>query len=163
MQNMDGTANERQLFCTFKIAQRLFGVKVIDIKEIHPVVNVTPVSHATEDVKGFVNIRGQVHLVIDLRVLLGFKHKTIDDSNQILLFKPHVGEAFGILVDFIGDVVETSWERIETLGKTDHNIHDKNLHHFSDFAEGICKLENELMVILNSMALLKKIEEKHKK
>jgi len=163
MQTTDTIANEICQFCTFRIAQRLFGLKVADVKEIHPVVNFTPVFHATEDVKGFVNIRGQVCLIIDLRKLLGFESKTMDELSQIVMFKPYIDESFGVLVDSISDVVKTNLAHIEMLGKTDHNIRDKSLHHFSDLVEVVCKLENELLMILNSQDLLGKIEAKQKR
>jgi len=155
------TADTVNQFCTFHIGRRLFGVKVTDVKEIHSVVDFTPLFHATEDVKGLVNIRGQVHVVIDLGTLLGFGNKTIVDSNQIVLFKPHVGESFGVLVDCIGDVIETDPSFIETSGKTDRHMEDPHLKNFSDLIEGICKMEDQLLVILDSASLLRKIEEKH--
>jgi len=154
--------NIRQ-FCTFKIGNRLFGVPVTDVREIHSVVAFTPVSHASEAVKGFVNIRGQAHLVTDLRVLLGFQQKETDDLSQIILFKPHIGESFGVLVDEIGDVAETDESSIETLGNTDQKIEEKRLEDFSDLIQGICKLEETLLVILSSGELFKKIIRIHLK
>ncbi len=149
----------RQQFCTFRIARRLFGVEITDVKEIHPPVKFMPVFHATEEVKGFVNIRGQIHLVIDLRILLGFESKEISELSQILLFKPHVGESFGVLVDSIGDVAEVDETQVEGLGKTDQKVEDKTIQSFSDLVKGVCKLKQDLLVVLNSSVLLKRIEE----
>lgn len=158
----DKSSNQTRQFCTFRSAQRLFGVEVTDVKEIHPVVKFTPVFHASEAVRGIVNIRGQVHLVIDLRVLLGFESRETDDLSQIILFKPHVGESFGILVDDIGDVAKTDENQIEETGK-DGTVRDKSFRRFTDLIEGVCKLKTELLVVLNSGALLKKMVDDHKR
>lgn len=150
-------------FCTFKIGKRLFGAAVTDVKEIHPVAPFTPVFHARAAIKGFVNIRGQIHLVIDLRVLLGFEEKDTDDLSQIVLFKPHVGESFGVLVDSIGDVAEADEAQIEESGKVDQKLKEKGIKNFSDLVKGICKLEEELLVILNPGDIFQKIVENHLK
>ena len=148
-------------FCTFTIHSRLFGVSVRDVKEIHPVGEITPVSHASETVKGLVNIRGQTHLVIDLRLLLGYPPVESDDKNEIILFKPHIGESFGVLVDKIGDVVETDEQSIEKPGDPEHKIIVKHAGIMTDLILGICKLEQELMLILDSRAIFMKIIQIH--
>ena len=157
----DKKSFDRRQFCTFYIAQRLFGVNITDVKDIQPPVKFTPVFHAVKEVKGFVNIRGHIHLVIDLRRLLGFGGKDIDKLNQIVLFKPHVGESFGILVDSVGDVVEVGEDRVENLGEKGHEIMEGGMQDASDLITGVCKLKDELLMILDSPVLIEKIRKMH--
>lgn len=149
--------DKNRQICSFRIREGLFGVDIRDVKEIHPPTRFTPVFHAGKEVRGFVNIRGQVHLIIDLRVLLGFEGKEPDELSQMILFKPHVGESFGVLVDCIGDVVRVDAIRTETVGEKDKSSGAGHFSSVSKLLSGICKLDTELLMILNSALLLKQI------
>lgn len=146
-------------FCTFRISGRLFGVNILDVKEINPEAYFTPIFHAPREVKGYVNIRGQIYLILDLRLLLGFESKVVDESSRLVLFKPEVGDPFGILVDRIGDVVEVDETQIEDSQEGS----EKDEHRSQELRDGVCKLGEELLVVLNSRNLLKNINNKEKK
>ena len=156
-----GKTGQKRQFCTFRIDQKLYGVNITDVKEVRPPVKFTPVFHAFEEVKGFVNVRGQIHLVIDLRVFLGFDEREIDKLGRIVLFKSHVGESFGVLVDAIGDVVEADETRIENMGNQNRETGDDGMRELSDLIIGNCKLDDKILTVLDSTLLLKKIQEKH--
>ncbi len=154
-------SGQNRQFCTFRIDQKLYGVNITDVKEVRPPVDFTPVFHAFEEVKGFVNVRGQIHLVIDLRVLLGFTKKEIDKFGRIVLFKPHVGESFGVLVDTIGDVVEANEALIENMGDQNPDSGEGGMQELSDLIIGNCKLDDKILTVLDATSLMRKIEKKH--
>ncbi len=140
-------------FCTFWIADRLFGVDILHVKEINRELGFTPVFHAPKEVKGYVNIRGQIHLVIDLRLLLGFESKESDNDGCVLIFKQAIAEPFGVLVDKIGDVVNVAEERIEEgfkIGESPSSSTGDYLTNNENLIEGVCKLNENLLVILNA-------------
>ena len=66
---------QKRQFCTFWISGRHLGVDVLDVKEINSEINLTPIFHAPKEVIGYVNIRGQIYLILDLRLILGFESK----------------------------------------------------------------------------------------
>jgi purine-binding chemotaxis protein CheW len=146
--------NAKRQFCTFQIHDRLFGVDILDVKEVNPETNFTPIFHAPQEVRGNVNIRGQIYLVLDLRLILGFETKPADEKSRVLLFKSEVGEPFGILVDRIGDVVTVDENQIENRRQTDHGPSDQADRRTLDLSDGICKLEDTLLIIMNSQNLL---------
>ena len=61
---------DEALFCTFEAAGRLFGVPIEDIKEVTAEVHCTGIPHTPDCVRGYVNIRGQIILALDLKRLL---------------------------------------------------------------------------------------------
>ncbi len=147
---------KKHQFCTFRIAGQLFGVNILHVKEINAKTDFTPVRHAPKEVKGYVNIRGRIHLIFDLRLLLGFESRQFtDDKNRLVLFKPEVGESFGVLVDSVGDVVEVDESLLEQGLGTDPGFGEENL---PELRESICKLENELLVVLNAHNFLRRIK-----
>lgn len=153
-------SQRKRQFCTFHIGGRLFGVDILDVKEINTETTFTPIYHAPKEVKGYVNIRGQIHLIIDLRLIMGFEEKPIDSSSRLILFKQKIGESFGILVDKIGDILEVDEAKIEDRRKEDRGAPTSNDRRSSEISSGICMLEKQLLIILNSRKLLQLIEKK---
>ena len=149
-------------FCTFHVAGRHYGVEILKVKEITGETAFTPVYHAPDEVKGYVNIRGQINLVIDIRPLLGFESKPADSSSRVVLFKPEVGEAFGILVDRIGDVVsslESKIERRERNRKNAGGVAQATHFNTEEIESGVCKLEKSLLVLLDPAKVLSSVQD----
>jgi purine-binding chemotaxis protein CheW len=140
-------------FCSFLVAGRLYGADILKVKEITGETSFTPVFHAPPEVKGLLNIRGQINLVLDLRMLLGFASEPLEESFRVVLFKPAVGEAFGLLVDAVGDVVAATDSMIEWRSSAE--LARKGVREGACRMEtGACKLAKSLMVIIDpSLAL----------
>ena len=149
--------NKKTRFCSFRINKRLYGVDILSIKEITSETSFTPIFHAPEMVRGYLNIRGQIHLVIDMRILLDFPPKELNTDSCVILFRPYVGEAFGILVDKISDVVEVDEKKIEYHNTQDFYQNNPEYNR-NIISEAVCKLNNELMEIINPKCLLEIVE-----
>jgi chemotaxis signal transduction protein len=147
----------RKQFCTFWLSGHLYGVDILHVKEVNPEAAFTPVSHSPAEVKGLVNIRGQIHLILDLRRILGFDTKRVDEKSRLVLFKPVVGESFGILVDRIGDVVEVDEAQIESGRLAEENAAEQRVEG-PELISGVCKLQSTLLLIINARDLLKALE-----
>jgi len=150
----------KMLFCSFYAGGDLFGIKILDVKEVTSEVVITPVFHAPPEVRGYVNIRGQIHLVLDFRLLLGFSPeqdgRTENSSSCVILLKPHVGEAFGLLVDRVSDVIETDSSGIEE--NLSQNQSGEAGKYRSDIIKSVCKLDKGLMGIIDPSEVLKLVE-----
>ncbi|PCI29034.1 MAG: hypothetical protein COB67_05045 [SAR324 cluster bacterium] len=144
-------SNYDHQFVSFWISNELFGVDILDVKEVTPMIKITPVFHAPDGVKGYVNIRGEIHLVLDLRFHLGFPEKETDQNSRIVIFKPTIAEPFGILVDHIGDVIEVKSDQIESETQLESSGSKSRSAHL---VSGICKLEKELLITLNPKKFL---------
>jgi chemotaxis signal transduction protein len=148
----------KRQFCTFQLAGHYFGVDILDVKEIIDEVTLTRIHHAPPEIMGFVNIRGHVHLVLDLRLLLNFSSKEIDDASRVLLFHPRVGESFGVMVDQIGHMVEVQDSLIE------YRLSDDNVSGMgrdfrkANLEKGVCKLKEKLLIILDASTFLNAVE-----
>lgn len=151
--------SKRRQFCTFQISRHFYGVDILDVKEIIDEIALTKIHHAPEEVLGFINIRGHVYLVIDLRTLLSFDKKEIDESSRVLLFTSDVGEAFGILVDNIGHMVEVDEKKIEFRNQDDNQL-DNSDKRINSLEIGACKLDGRLLVILEARKFLDVIKNK---
>lgn len=154
-----GSHETNHQFCTFQIGRHYFGIDILNVKEIIDDIALTRIHHAPEEILGFINIRGHVYLIIDLRTLLTFDRKDIDESSRILLFTPDVGESFGVLVDNIGHMVEVDEKRIEYRNQEDMKL-DNAARRINALEIGACKLADKLLVILDARNFLEVIKYK---
>ena len=147
--------------CTFRMAERLFGVDILDVKEVNENVNVTPIYHAPPDVCGYINIRGQILLVVNLHETFGLEQKQKEKqatNEKIVVFKQSVDEPFGILVDEVCDVVPIEPKRLvdrrSSMGET---AEARELRRIRDeIVMGVYPLEKELLLVLNARRILGK-------
>ena len=155
----EAVETQKRQYCTFWISGRHFGVDILDVKEISPQVDFTPILHAPREVRGYVNIRGHIYLILDLRLILGFESQKVDKASRVVLFKSEVGEPFGVLVDSIGDILivdegQIENRRQENQGPPQEGEERRGL----DIGDGVCKLEDGLLIIVKSKRLLNVID-----
>jgi purine-binding chemotaxis protein CheW len=152
--------NSNLQMCTFRMANRLFGVNILDVKEVNENTNITPIYHAPPDICGYINIRGQILLVVNLRETFGFDqgHKAKAIANgKVVVFKPSVDEPFGILVDEVCDVVSVAQSRIvdRRAGETNTSESVRELRRAKEgIVMGVCPLDRELLLVLNARYIL---------
>jgi len=133
---------------TFYVSNRLYGVDILSVREVNADMRFTSIYHAADEIKGYVNIRGQIHLVLDLSRLLGFGPAGITDKSRIVLFKPHVGESFAVLVDGVGNVVEVQGDLIEKYRRGGPENREEENAVTGEIVAGVYKLEKEILILL---------------
>jgi purine-binding chemotaxis protein CheW len=145
--------NPTRSFCTFRLGANLFGLDARLVKEISTLPPLTGIPHAPAAVRGCVNLRGQIHLVLDAQALLGLGPTTLGPETRLVVLKPALGDPTGVLIDRIGDIVHLSAEAIEDRGLGDTIPADGN-----SLVRGIGKLDGELLIILEATLLLPAVE-----
>lgn len=146
-------------YCTFLVGNGLFGTEASLVKEVSLVPFVTPVFHVPDAVRGYVNLRGQIVLVLDLKGILLRSATPIDDDTRLVVFRSCLGDPFGILVDRIGDVVELHDDRIEKCATGTHaNGGEIGTLPEVELISGIGKLADRLLSILDARKLLPYID-----
>jgi len=131
-------------FVTFKIDDLLFGIDVLKVREINRVLEITEVQHSPTHIRGLVNLRGQVVTIFDMGIRLGLGQRNISEESHNIVLKR---EPVGLLVDAIGDVVQTDEDCIEQPPANVSGIE-------SDFMAGVVRQNNELILILSTDKIL---------
>ena len=149
----------QRLFCTFRVDGHLFGVDMLDVKEVTTETTSTSIAHSPDEVLGLVNIRGHIYLSLDLRRLLGMSQARVTGETRLVLFKPSIGNAFGVVVDEISEIHTAEPERIEAFSATNHESIAASIRRV-DLIAAVCKLPDELLVVLNPRRFLTVIEQK---
>jgi purine-binding chemotaxis protein CheW len=139
-------AKAAHLVC-FRIGRETYGVDIFLVREIVKAQEITPVPGAADYVLGIINLRGKIVSVVDLAQRLGLGPSSVGRSSRILVVDL---EAFtvGFLVDAATEVLKLAADSIEPAPEElKTSVHDR-------FVEGVGKLADRLVIILNPSNLL---------
>jgi purine-binding chemotaxis protein CheW len=104
-------------YCTFELGSLLLGIEARRVQEVLRSQLVTPVPLAPDFVRGLMNLRGQIVLVIDLRARLGTP--TEEGSVKPLNVLIHTsGGLVSMQADRIGDVIEIDEAHVDPVPDT---------------------------------------------
>jgi purine-binding chemotaxis protein CheW len=140
-------------FCTFRADGRLYGIELKYLREVSTNPAITRVPQAPPGVRGLANLRSRIYLVLDLRCLLGLQSADCTPDSRLIIFKANVVEDLGLLVDSGGDIVRVAFEQIEACGESSAIVADSSGNSAAPLVIGICKLEAELMMIVDPTRL----------
>lgn len=151
--------NAERTFCTFRVQDRLYGIDVSHVREVSTHTAVTQVPQAPPVVRGLTNLRSRIYLVLDLRPALGFASEASTPESRLVVLQAHVAEHVGVLVDRGGEIVKVAVEQIEdaadeaaTGQATGGGAARRSV------VAGVCKLQNELMMIVDPARLIEQTE-----
>lgn len=140
-------------YCTFRLSQWLFGFNLLAVKEVNTQTTFTPVPHAPPEVCGYVNLRGTVVLVLDLRLLLGMEPARLTPESRLIIFKHNIGESCGVLVDNIGEIVTLDAGQLEDRRPDLEEA--TGAARIGELIGGVGKLDGELMILIQAERLLR--------
>lgn len=148
---------EIRVLYTFRTEGRLYGIEATQIREVAAPAALTPVPQTPNSVRGLVNLRSRVYLVVDIRPMLGLAPVEFTSESRLIIVKPHIAENLGILVEHGGDIVRVSSRRIEdTLPPTGGTVGSEP-ERGPDLVVGICKLESELVNIIDATRVVESL------
>lgn len=146
--NAPTSSNDDMLqLCTFLVAGRTYAVDVLAVREVNPDIALTPVPHTRTTVRGLVNVRGQVFLILDLQQLVRGTAAEILSTTRLVLFKERIGTAFGILVDQVGDIITIRPDQVLDMSPDEDDVSDGADRDLP--ALGVVKLEESLVIVLD--------------
>ncbi len=139
-------ASAAHLVC-FRVGRETYGVDIFVVREIVKAQEITTVPGASDYVLGIINLRGKIISVVDLAQRLGLGKSKIDRGSRILVVDLD-GFTVGFLVDAATEVLKLPPEAVEAAPEElKGSVHD-------DYLEGVGKLKDRLVIILNPGNLL---------
>jgi purine-binding chemotaxis protein CheW len=128
-------------FLCFRVSDEIYGINIMDIKEIIKPREVTEVPRAPLFVSGVLSLRGTIIPIIDMRLRLGLANSETTGKERIVVIK-YNNSFSGLLVDEVIQVVQVAENTIEAAPTVLDGI-DR------DFVSGIGRTDGRLMIILN--------------
>jgi purine-binding chemotaxis protein CheW len=130
-----------QQYVIFQLGKETFGVDIAKVWEIINFQHITKVPQAAEFIEGIINLRGKVIPVLDLRKRFCLE-STEDSKAMRIIVVEIIGNVMGIMVDGVSEVLRINSDIVEAPPAAITNVD-------ADYIEGVAKLEDKLIIILN--------------
>lgn len=132
---------------TFRLGE-MFGVPIHQVQEIVRVASITIVPNSPTYMEGVINLRGRVLPVLNLRKKLKLPESSISKESRIVVAE--VGsKVIGLLVDAVSHVVRVPADAVDVPP-------EEVLEVETDYLTGVCKLKEQLVILLDLEKLLKR-------
>jgi len=151
MSNVEKIENELLQLVTFRIGNEEFGFDIFKVKEINKMMDITQIPNSQSAVKGVVNLRGSVIPVVSLREKLNFTDKEYTSSTRIIVVE-YQSKSLGFIVDEVDEVLRIESSIIEKPPEMTTTVE-------SAYINGVAKLENRLLILLDLDKILTQDEE----
>lgn len=121
-----------------------YGIPIGFVTEIIKVVNITPIPKSPQFLVGVINLRGKLIPTMDLRLKLDMPKKEYNEKTCIIIVNPHNNkyELIGLIVDMVSEVFAIPESDMDNSLKN-------NFFGNENFLEGVGKIEDKAVIILN--------------
>lgn len=130
---------------TFHLGEELYGVNIMDVKEIVRLQNVRVIPNAPYYVEGIINLRGEIIPIIDLHKR--FKIQSVAKTEDIEMEGGFIilnieGNKIGIIIDKVERVVTVKGEDVKEPPQMLSGIG-------TEYIEGVVREEHGYLIMLN--------------
>lgn len=126
----------------FRVEHDMYGIGIDHIQEIDRTQDFTPVFNTSTDIKGIINLRGQIVTILNLRTRFGYDDRPLDPNNRTIIVN-HGDEVVGLLVDSMEDIIKvdaSSFDQGRSAGK--ENVDN-------EYFSGIYKTDSDLIIVVD--------------
>ena len=132
-------------YLTFQLSNEEFGIRVLKVREIMGLQEITAVPQTPAHIKGVINLRGKVVPVIDLRLKFGLAPAEYTQRTCIIVTQVQ-GESgtvlMGIVVDGVSDVLTLAGSEIE-------DTPDFGEEYSGGYLLGMAKVKGKVKILLD--------------
>ncbi|HEX9078010.1 MAG TPA: chemotaxis protein CheW [Desulfuromonadaceae bacterium] len=134
-------AEDFEEFLCFRVSDEVYGINIMQIKEIIKPREVTEVPRAPSFVPGVISLRGIIIPILDMSDRLGLRRGAATGRERVVVVRH--GEAFsGLLVDEVIQVVRIAKNSVEPPPAVLEDIN-------REFVGGIGRSEERMIILLN--------------
>ena len=139
------SASRAGKFLTFQLANEEFGIRVLKVREIMGIQDITGVPQTPMHIKGVINLRGKVIPVIDLRLKFGLPAAEYTQRTCIIVTQVQGENSqihMGIVVDGVSEVLNLSSSDIEDTPDFGEQV-------ASQYLLGMAKVKGKVKILLD--------------
>lgn len=138
-------------WATFKVDNELYGVDVVQVKEVLRYSEITPVPGVDHFILGIINLRGNVVTVIDTRQMFGLAAHEPDEDTRIIVVEYNEQEVVGLVVDSVDEVINLPQNEVDRAPSATGEETTKR------FVQGVCYYNSILIILLDLLKMLQSI------
>lgn len=147
----EGEDTQENKYLTFVIGKENFGIEIRYVTEIIGIQSITEVPDVPLYVKGVINLRGKVILVMDVRLRFGVDERSYDDRTCIIVININE-QPVGLIVDRVLEVLDIQQGEIEPPPRMRKGRGNR-------FIQGMGKVGDQVKILLDANKLLFNEEE----
>jgi len=132
-------------YLVFQLGREEFGIRVLKVREIMGVQDITSVPHTPSYVKGVINLRGKVIPVVDLRLKFGLPEAEYTQRTCIIVVQVEGDSSsmlMGIVVDGVAEVLNLAGGEIENTPDFGQGVTTPDLL-------GMAKIKGKVKILLD--------------
>ncbi|WMW22811.1 chemotaxis protein CheW [Methanolobus mangrovi] len=126
----------------FNLGLEEFGVNIMQVQEIIRMPEITRIPRSPDYIKGVINLRGKIIVVMDLDKRFGMSQKELTDESRVVVVDIE-GTVIGLVVDSVSEVIRLQGSNIEQTPE----IISQKIN--AEFLKGVGKLEDRLLILLD--------------
>jgi len=137
--------SESNQLVTFQLGEELYGINIMDVKEIVRVQNVRNIPNAPTYVEGIFNLRSEIIPIINLHKRFHLKRIAISEEDELLsgfIILDIDGMKLGVIIDKVSRVVTIEHEEIQPPPQMVAGIG-------AEYIQGVVRQEKGYLIILN--------------
>lgn len=144
LQNGQDSQEVQLTYVTFYIQNQYFALPVDWVRDIIQEVHLPPFPKIADEISSFINLRGRVVTVLNMKIILQCPTRTYE--NPMLIILEYKGEQFGLLVDRVEKVCSLIAEHFE---EAPPHLSER----WSGIISGVYSLEYDILAIMDIDAL----------
>jgi len=137
--------SESNQLVTFQLGEELYGVNIMDVKEIVRVQDVRTIPNAPTYVEGIFHLRSEIIPIINLHKRFHLKKAAVAEEDELVsafIILNIDGMKLGIIIDRVSRVVTIEKENVQPPPQMVSGIG-------AEYIKGVVRQENGYLIILN--------------
>jgi purine-binding chemotaxis protein CheW len=145
MARVESNASESKQLVTFQLGEELYGVNIMDVKEIVRVQAIRAIPNAPAYVEGIFNLRSEIIPIINLHKRFHLRKLITSEEDELLsgfVILDIDGMKLGVIIDRISRVVTIEKEDIQPPPQMFSGIG-------AEYIQGVVRQEEGYLIILD--------------
>jgi purine-binding chemotaxis protein CheW len=141
-----GQTERRTELLSIRIGAQEFAMDIRSIREIRGWITSTHLAHAPSYIKGMINLRGSVLVVIDLADRLGLQSQEPNAASVVVVVE-YEDRVVGLLVDAVCDIITVTDDMRQDTPETGSSTSRA-------FIEGLIMMDSRIISIVSIPAIM---------
>lgn len=133
----------------FNLGDEEFGAEIGQTREIIRMGVITPIPDSPDFIKGVINVRGEIAVVIDLKKRFFLQEKEVEAKHIVMTEQDK--NLFGLMVDEVTEVLRIPETEIKEAPELVTRIHE-------EYVKGVVTIEDRLIILLDFNRVLSEEE-----
>lgn len=141
MENTEKNNETSQRYLQFDLGQESYAIALLNVKEVIPLPETTPLPDSPSYYIGIMNLRGQIISIMDFRKRLKIAPKEDRDEEAVIIVE-FDGVGIGLVVDSINRVLNVGGNEVSEVPEIKFQVN-------AQYVQGVYRGDKNLTILLD--------------